>query len=385
MRKKFVLFVLILFVIVSNYTVTKVAYAEDLATEVESQIEAIDTSTLDEISKSLTDITDGKSFKQIVKQLVSGNYTTEYGSTLNYIVSIFTSQIRDVVPIVVLIVVLGVLSLVLKTFRPSTSSGSVGQIISLVCYCIAVIIIVSAIRSVITSTHNAITSISNQMECLFPVLFTLLTATGGIVSVGIYSPLVAILTTVVSGVFSKVFYPLFVVAFVFAIVGHLSSTVKLDKMSAFVSSLFKWGVGLVFTLFAGFLTIQGISAGKYDTISLKATRFAMKNAIPIIGGYLSDGLDYVLLSSVLIKNAVGVGGLLLLLGVVLAPILKILLLKLALQFTAGILQPMSDSNISSFCSDCAKVLVYPLIILLAISFMYILAVGLIMCTMGGVT
>lgn len=384
MRKLFLIVPLLVLIFVAIPNSNQTSFADQLGTEVDKQIEELDTSGLDEITSSLTDLTSGMSFKQIVKDLVSGNYSTDYGSTLNYILHCFTSQVNDIIPVMILIVVLGVMSLVLKTFRPAQNSKGVGEVVGLVCYSIVVIIIVSVVSSVIKTTHNTITSLSNQMELVFPILLTLLTATGGVVSVSIYSPLVAILTTGVSMLFSKFFYPLFIVAFVFVVVGHLSTSVKLDKMSSFVSSVFKWGVGLTFTLFAGTLTIQGISAGKYDTISLKATRFAMKNAIPIVGGYLSDGLDYVLLSSVLIKNAVGVGGLIILLGVVLAPILKILLLKLALQFTAGLLEPMADNNISSFCSGCAKVLVYPLVILLAISFMYILSVGLIMCTMGGV-
>lgn len=360
------------------------SFAEDLGTVVDEQVENLDTSGLDDLTQDIKSITSGRSFKEIIKDIVSGRYNTQYGSTLNFIIKSFSDQLNGVVPVMILVVVLGVMSLVLKNFRPLQSSNGVGEIMSLVCYCMVVIIIVSVVCSVVSTTYQTISKIQSQMECVFPILLTLLTATGGIVSVGIYSPLVAILTTGVSLLFSKVFYPLFIIAFVFVIVGHLSSSVKLNKMSGFVNSVFKWGVGLTFTLFAGFLTIQGISAGKYDTISLKATRFAMKNAIPIVGGYLSDGLDYVLLSSVLIKNAVGVGGLLILLGVVLAPIIKILLLKLALQFTAGVIEPMSDNNISSFCEGVSKVLVYPLVILLSISFMYILMVGLIMCTVAGV-
>ncbi len=360
------------------------SFAEDLGTVIDEQVENLDTSGLDDLTQDIKSITSGRSFKEIIKDIVSGKYNTQYGSTLNFIIKSFSDQLNGVVPVMILVVVLGVMSLVLKNFRPLQNSNGVGEIMSLVCYCMVVIIIVSVVSSVVSTTYQTISKIQSQMECVFPILLTLLTATGGIVSVGIYSPLVAILTTGVSLLFSKVFYPLFIIAFVFVIVGHLSSSVKLNKMSGFVNSVFKWGVGLTFTLFAGFLTIQGISAGKYDTISLKATRFAMKNAIPIVGGYLSDGLDYVLLSSVLIKNAVGVGGLLILLGVVLAPIIKILLLKLALQFTAGVIEPMSDNNISSFCEGVSKVLVYPLVILLSISFMYILTVGLIMCTVAGV-
>jgi stage III sporulation protein AE len=143
-------------------------------------------------------------------------------------------------------------------------------------------------------------------------------------------------------------------------------------------------VGFVFTIFAGVLTIQGISAGKYDTISLKATRFAMKSYIPIIGGYLSDGLDYALLSGLIIKNAIGVAGLILLVSTILSPIAYLLILKLGLQFVAGVVEPIGNSKMSSLCEELSKILIYPIIVILAISFMFLLAVGLIMCTMSGV-
>ena len=43
-------------------------------------------------------------------------------------------------------------------------------------------------------------------------------------------------------------------------------------------------------------------AGSFDGISIRATKFAIKSYIPIIGGYLSDGLDFIVLSSILRKD-----------------------------------------------------------------------------------
>ena len=211
-------------------------------------------------------------------------------------------------------------------------------------------------------------------------MLTLLTAIGGVSSAGIYKPVVAVLTQGVSFIFSKLLFPIFILSFVFLVVGNLSKNVKLNRFNEFLSSVFKWVVGFVFTMFGAFLTIQGISAGKFDGISIKATKFAVKSYIPLIGGYISDGFDLILYSSVIIKNAVGVVGLFLIFASILGPIIQILMFKLGLQLVSAILEPVGDGRIGNFTSGCSKILVYPIVLILAVSFMYLLSVGLIMTT-----
>ena len=133
-------------------------------------------------------------------------------------------------------------------------------------------------------------------------------------------------------------------------------------------------------MFSSFLAIQGISAGKYDGISIKASKFAIKSYIPIIGGYLSEGLDFIMLGSILIKNAIGVAGLIILFVTILSPLIQILLLKLGLQLVAGIVEPTNNKEISDLISSCSKVLLFPIVLILGVAFMYIISIALLMCT-----
>ena len=121
-------------------------------------------------------------------------------------------------------------------------------------------------------------------------------------------------------------------------------------------------------MFSSFLTLQGISAGRYDGISVSATKFAIKSYIPIIGGYLSDGLDFIVLSSVLIKNAIGVAGLIIIAITIISPIIELLILKFSLQFLSAILETLGDDRISNLITKCSKILLFPIVILLAVSF-----------------
>ena len=87
-----------------------------------------------------------------------------------------------------------------------------------------------------------------------------------------------------------------------------------------------------------------------------------------------------MLGSMLIKNAIGVGGLIILFVTIISPVLYIVILKLGLQFVSGVVESTNNGEISNFISSCSKSLMMPIVIILGVAFMYILLVSLLMCT-----
>lgn len=368
--------------IVTANTGTNDEIVTELNNNVVNGLNNFDFSELDKYLSELSnlEIFGGEtSFANIVKQVAAGNYFSEYSSLFDFFVYFIFKEVKLVIPIMFMIIAIAILSSVLNLLKSNNSSG-VGSLIHFVCFAVIVIIVSGLISEVVVITKTVINNMSEQMEIVFPIMLTLLTAVGGVSSVSIYKPLVSLLTQGASIIFSKILFPLFIVCFVFMVVGNLSSSIKLDKFTDLFSSLFKWVVGIVFTVFGTLLTFQGISAAGFDGISIKATKFAVKSYVPLIGGYLSDGLDLILCSSVIIKNSVGLVGLFVMLLTIVSPLIKILVLKFSMQIASAILQPIGASKISNFTSGCGKVLVYPIVLIIGISFMYLLSVGLIMVT-----
>ena len=97
-------------------------------------------------------------------------------------------------------------------------------------------------------------------------------------------------------------------------------------------------------------------------------------------GYLSDGMDFLVLGSVLVKNSIGLVGVLILFFSIISPIVSILVLKLGLQLVSGVLEMSGSSKMSSFLSNCSKILIYPIVLILGVAFMYVITISLIMCT-----
>ena len=80
------------------------------------------------------------------------------------------------------------------------------------------------------------------------------------------------------------------------------------------------------------------------------------------------------------ETAVGASGLLLMFASVLSPIVKIVVCIFILKLAAAILEPLTDQRISDFIYSVSKSLSMLIVMILGVAFMYLITVGLIMCT-----
>ena len=64
----------------------------------------------------------------------------------------------------------------------------------------------------------------------------------------------------------------------------------------------------------------------------------------------------------------------------LSAIISIVIFMLSLKFMAGIIEPIGDKKIANFMSEISKSLSMLIALLVAVSFMYVIMTGLIMCS-----
>jgi len=352
-----------------------------LRDNVNNTLGGINFGILDNIANSLGNLNfnlfGSDNFATRVGRILSGEYMNDYPNMFQALMRLFGGVVLDVMPLLVLIIAIAILSGFVQSLKTDNNSSGVRDVVHFVTYAAVIVLVMYAVASLVATTTQALNSIKTQMDVVFPILLTLVASIGGAASVGVYQPAVVMLSQGVMTIFTMVVMPLFIITLTFSVVGNLSTTNRFDKFVSFFTSTFKWTIGIVFTVFLAIITIQGISAGVTDGISVRAARFTISSYIPFLGGYLSQGFDLVLASSVLIKNAVGVAGLYLLLGVVLAPIAKILVFSLAMKLAAAITQPIGDERISNFLTSINKAFSMLLAILIAVSFMYFITVGLV--------
>lgn len=358
--------------------------AEDLNNTIIDELEQIDFSELNlvvqDFQNKKTNIFSLDNIKNKVFAIISGENALSYENLFASLFSNLIELVLKYLPMLSVIIAIGVIGNLLNGVKSKFNEKSTSNLIHAVCFMSAVILVIGIISNLSTSTGDSISSMVGQMNVLFPILLALMVGIGANASAGAFQPIVAIMSTYIADAFNYFILPLFMFSFVFGIISNLSDNIKLDKFSGFISSLFKWSVGLIFTLFFAVFTIQGITAGSFDSVSIRTAKYSIRSYIPIMGGYLSDGMDLILSSTVLIKNSIGLVGILMIITTMLSPLLDVVVCSLLLKLVSAILQPMGSSKLSNFLTSTSKSITMLSTCLIAIGFMYLISIGLVMTT-----
>lgn len=390
--KKYLCFIIIFFIIVFSPIISNRTYVfadsisseinQELEENINNQINSLDMGELNDILKQITnspEIFGGNSFSQKVKDIISGKLSIDASTFIEYLVGLFLDDVVLFLPYICMIISIAIIYSMVSVSH-SGKNKTLNDVIHFVCFSAVVVMVIVWVSKLLLLTTNTLSGVKRQMDIIFPLLLTVMTALGGSVSVGVYQPAMAILSGTVISFFISILMPIFTFGIIFTIVSNLARNVKFNKFADFFNSSFKWLMGIVLMLFSSFISIQGLMAGSVDSISLKTAKYTIKSAVPIIGGFLSDGISLIMVSGVLIKNAVGVGGLLLLFCTMLLPIIKLIVFSFLMKLASAILEPIADNRITSFVSSVAKSLQLLIALLIGVGFMYFLIISLVMCS-----
>ena len=117
-----------------------------------------------------------------------------------------------------------------------------------------------------------------------------------------------------------------------------------------VSGAVKWVITSVLTtvllVFVGYLTVSGVIAGSADAVTVKAAKFTMSSMVPVVGGILSDAAETVLAGAGILRNTVGVFGMLAILAMCVTPFLQPGIHYLAYKCTAALAATVSGERVA---------------------------------------
>lgn len=363
---------------------TLVDMSEDLGHNVEDLLKDIDFTPIEEVVNRF-DTNQAKMFsigniKDKVTSIINGEQAVNYSTIMEVVLQVLMQLIVQYVPMFALIVGIGIIASLLGQIKSKFNEKSTSDIVHFVCFCLIVVVMATSIKKLISSTTSTLGSMQDIINTLFPIILTLMTGIGSVSSVGVFQPVLAVMSNIVSIVIFKAVIPIFIFSFVLNIIGHLSNNIKLDKFNSFLSSLFKWLIGITFTIFFAIISIQGISAGSFDSVSLRTAKFTISSYVPIMGGYLSQGMDLILASGVLIKNSVGLVGILVIISTIISPILEIVVFSLMLKAVSAVLQPLNNNRITNFLHSTSKNITMLSTCIIAVGFMYFLSIGMCMAS-----
>ena len=359
------------------------ASAESVSTEAEellgeSVLELIGELDLESLQKYVDSlgVLSGESVGQRLIDYIKGE-SFDYKNFGEEIISVLFKDVRELLPAFSCIAAIALLSGLISTLKSGTASGTAGNMIYLISYAAALIPLVSVLMECFGKTFESVSQMQKQMQIVYPLLLTLMSASGGALSVAMCRPAVAFFSNTIVSLITSVVFPLTVTIVAFSMAGNLTKELKLNKFCAFFKSINKWIIGVCVSVFGLFFTLQGLTAATYDGVVRRAAKYAIGSGIPIVGGFLSGGFDLAVAGSILIKNSLGSMSIFLMISVLFEPIVTLISVNVMLRFTAAITQPYGDSRISDFLGETADNLNYCTAGLLFTAFLYFITIVLI--------
>ena len=190
-------------------------------------------------------------------------------------------------------------------------------------------------------------------------------------------PILLFIITFIGNFINNIILPLVLVSTALGIVSKISDRIQIDKLSKFFKSSVVWILGVVLTLFVGVVSLEGNLSSSVDGVTAKTAKAAVSSFIPVVGKILGDAVDTVIGCSSILKNAIGIIGVVVVIGICIAPIIKLTILMAVYYLGAALCQPIADSKIISLLEQMGDTFKILLAILCSVSVMLIIGITLV--------
>lgn len=372
MKKKIFL---ILFTFIT-LLISTVSYSADLETNtILEQGESFGINSFIENSKEYT----GEFFEDIdINQILNSAIKGEIDNTTIYqkILSLLGTEVQKGLKSLISILVIIIIHSVLKSISESLENDNISKLIYYVQYIAIVTVVMTNFSDVVNLVKETTINLVGFMNTLIPVLISLMIYTGNITTTSILQPIILFMINFIGNLIQNILIPVILIIASISIISKISDKVQVEKIAKFLKSSTVWALGIILTIFVGVVSLEGTLASSVDGITAKTAKTIVSSAVPVVGKILGDVVDSVLGCGVILKNAVGFLGVIIIIGICILPIIKLAILTIAYKLVASISEVIADNKIVSLLDQISDIFKILLAILVSVAFMVIIGTTL---------
>lgn len=322
---------------------------EDTETNIESLIDEVLEGagiSFDEIQESLdnSSLKGSISFEDILKKIWAGDTEDVFQDLSNLVKDTFLAEIEQNRKNFVQIILLAVFSAMFANLAAGFFSSTLQETGFFAAYLAMTGIILNSFFLMVSITEEALSQVFDFMNVFLPAFAISITmVSGSASSIGIYE-ITFFLVKACQWALKSIVIPLIEAYMIVEIINCISETDKFSYFSHLIKKgtdqLLKWSTGIIL----GLNLIQNMILPAVDSVKSTIWQKGL-SAIPGAGAVISALTGSLLGASVLIKNSIGVGCLVILLLLCAIPVIKLLLFMFSFYLCSAFLQPVSDKRL----------------------------------------
>lgn len=282
------------------------------------------------------------------------------------------------------IIIITVFAMILESMQNAFERNTVSTVAYSITYLVLMVLAMNSFQLAISYAKDAIKDMSDFMLAMIPLVLALLASMGNIASATMLHPLIVFMIHISGILIATIVFPLIFLSAMLSIVSLFSERYKVTQLASLLRNVAMGALGSFLTIFLAVISIQGTTSAIADGVTLRTAKYVTGNFVPVVGRMFSDAADTVVGASLLVKNAVGLAGVVILLILCAFPAIKILVLAFIYNVSSAVLQPLGSSPIITALGTIGKSLLFVFAALATVGLMFFLAIT-IMITAGNIS
>jgi len=214
-------------------------------------------------------------------------------------------------------------------------------------------------------------------KALLPTLAAAMVASGTPTSAVIKSSAIVLFSDILITIITRFLLPCTYAYLALVTANAAMANDALKGLANFIKSCITGALKLLLTLFIAYITISGTISGTSDIMIERSAKLALTGAVPVVGNIISEATQTVIAGAGILRNSIGIFGLIAVLSITISPIIVIGLNFLALKFAAAVAAPASPPGIVKYTEQLADV--FSLILAMTAASALVLLIGIVSC------
>lgn len=300
-----------------------------------------------EIEKTLGEISGGQEamgFGELVSELLGNGELLSAKGILGLLGELLHFDLSDYRSFFLQIIGIAIGAAVLKALTDSFRDKQVGETGFFVTYLLLMAVVLSGFALSYSVARGTVEAVAQFMKSLVPAYcLSVAFCTGSASSLVFYQGTLFIIG-LVQIVILNILLPAVNIYLVLMLVNYFTNEETMGQLAELLRQLVLWGGKALLGLVIGIQTVQGMILPMSDKVK-RSFLYQTAESLPGIGNLVGGVTETVLGTGMLLKNAIGVAGLILLVVLCAVPLGKLLCQFVVCKLSAGVLQPVSDKRI----------------------------------------
>ena len=347
------------------------------AAQIEDQVN--DTNDYSDIQKIIDDsvVSDHTfDFGQYVSNLIQNKDAFSVGNMFGGLKDGIMAEMKGNLSVLGRLIAIAIIAAIFTNFATVFMDNQVAETGFYITYIVLFTIIITSFRTVSSLTITTVDNVLTFVKMLVPTYFMAVTVSTGAASSVIFYEFTLIVISLVNTILIRLVVPAIYVYLIILLADNLSKEDKLSKLAKTLGTGIKWVIRSLVVLVIGFNVIQSLIAPVADGVK-RSLFVKMGGAIPGVGNLLSGVTETVLGASLLLKNAIGVAGLIAIILICAMPIVKLIIYYFIYRICESVVQPISDKRIMKCIGACSEAVSMMLQVVIVSAILFIISITIV--------